>query len=275
MLPMTHRLQTPTGEATCFEWFNDASTVVLLTGMGIPAHSWWTTGPNAMLRKMMAEPYFLAPVLAERFHVVAYDRAGLGESTAPKHPRTMNDFLAELEAVIVGLAGEPPILVGHSIGGLIAFEWARRHIEEVRGLVLLDSSHPHQVRRMERWRPEAERVAFTEMVQEMKDHHPERPDYDRLFTVGESVAGTLDSLPLLVISRGIPLSAEDLQLGGEELPASAAERLANEWGVMQADLASASSMSTHLIAANSRHYPHFDEPRWTAEQIMNFLRLYA
>ena len=71
---------------------------------------------------------------------IAYARAGLGKSGGAG-PKTIDEHLADLAAVIDALApGRPVVLVGHSYGGLLATEFARRHPERLQGLVLVDPS---------------------------------------------------------------------------------------------------------------------------------------
>ncbi len=70
---------------------------------------------------------------------VAYARAGLGNSSTDGTPKTIDAHLADLGAVIDTLApGRKVVLVGHSYGGLLATEFARRHPERLQGLVLVD-----------------------------------------------------------------------------------------------------------------------------------------
>lgn len=66
---------------------------------------------------------------------VVYDRAGLGWSEAASSPRTLENILSDLR----NLQLAPFVLVGHSFGGLLALEYARRHREDVLGLVLVDA----------------------------------------------------------------------------------------------------------------------------------------
>ncbi len=71
--------------------------------------------------------------------VCVYDRAGLGWSEAAPIPRTLENVIADLEAILATLGSQPLILVGHSFGGLIALEYACRHLSELSGLVLVDA----------------------------------------------------------------------------------------------------------------------------------------
>ena len=70
---------------------------------------------------------------------IAYARAGLGKSGSGGTPNTIEKHLQDLGAVIDSLApGEAVVLVGHSYGGLLATEYARRHPDRLKGMVLVD-----------------------------------------------------------------------------------------------------------------------------------------
>ncbi len=56
---------------------------------------------------------------------------------------------AELHALLHGVGTMPPyVLVGHSMGGLVARVFIQLYREEVAGLALIDSSHPGQKSRL-------------------------------------------------------------------------------------------------------------------------------
>lgn len=70
-------------------------------------------------------------------HVVAPDQRGHGESEAPHDPIGVDLLAGDLAWLCQALSLERPLLVGHSLGGLIALETARR-LPEVAGVALLD-----------------------------------------------------------------------------------------------------------------------------------------
>jgi pimeloyl-ACP methyl ester carboxylesterase len=77
--------------------------------------------------------------------VCAYDRAGQGWSDDAAHPQDGREVAADLHTLLAS-AGEhgPYVLAGHSSGGTLAITYAARYPAQVAGMVLLDSSSPHQ-----------------------------------------------------------------------------------------------------------------------------------
>jgi pimeloyl-ACP methyl ester carboxylesterase len=70
-------------------------------------------------------PQFASP-LAERYHLVAYDLRGHGESAKPfdhSFYRESHRWADEVEAVIDGAALEEPVLVGWSLGGRVVRQY--------------------------------------------------------------------------------------------------------------------------------------------------------
>jgi pimeloyl-ACP methyl ester carboxylesterase len=82
----------------------------------------------------------ILPALLERYHVVAVDLRGYGDSAKPEGEAgydkgTMADDIAALINVL-GL--ERPLLVGHDRGGRVARRYALDRPDTLRGLALLD-----------------------------------------------------------------------------------------------------------------------------------------
>ena len=73
--------------------------------------------------------------------VITYDRAGMGSSDPGPLP-TPEHTIKELKNLLnkTGAPG-PYVLVGHSLGGLIARLYALKYPHQVAGLVFLDSTH--------------------------------------------------------------------------------------------------------------------------------------
>jgi pimeloyl-ACP methyl ester carboxylesterase len=77
--------------------------------------------------------------LAATTRVVAYDRAGLGESD-PVAELSLDQELGDLARVVAAAGRGPCVLVGHSWGGLLALLAAVLDPHTVCGLVLVDSA---------------------------------------------------------------------------------------------------------------------------------------
>ncbi|WP_169517098.1 alpha/beta fold hydrolase [Azohydromonas australica] len=76
----------------------------------------------------------------------AYNRPGYGASDPAATPRDGEHIVEELRGLLKSKGLQPPyVLVGHSAGGLYMQWFARRHPEEVAGLVLVDSTHPQHL----------------------------------------------------------------------------------------------------------------------------------
>ncbi|PPG32101.1 alpha/beta fold hydrolase [Pseudoclavibacter sp. RFBB5] len=85
-------------------------------------------------------------MLAERVRVVAYERAGYGESTPDPAPRTLDRLADDLDVVVNAQEPSRLVLVGHSWGGPIVRRLAARRLSAgapMDGLVLVDQSDEH------------------------------------------------------------------------------------------------------------------------------------
>src|SRR5262249_47398586 len=80
--------------------------------------------------------------LSARTRACAYDRAGMGWSDPSPRPLDAGALVADLEALLAqaSLPG-PYLLVAGSAGGLTAELFARRHPDDLAGLVLLPALH--------------------------------------------------------------------------------------------------------------------------------------
>lgn len=80
--------------------------------------------------------------LEDRFAVVAPDLAGFGASSKPEDETYDRAFhLANLDAALEAQDGEVVVL-GHSIGGVIAALWAAAHADRVRAVALISAPYP-------------------------------------------------------------------------------------------------------------------------------------
>jgi pimeloyl-ACP methyl ester carboxylesterase len=95
---------------------------------------------------------WVAQELATTGRVVTYERAGYAASTAaPGTALTLDDLVGHTVEMVEHVAdGRPVVLVGHSLGGYLALKAAGRLDADLRTVVLVDSSHPDELRRSQR-----------------------------------------------------------------------------------------------------------------------------
>jgi pimeloyl-ACP methyl ester carboxylesterase len=79
------------------------------------------------------------PHFARRFRVVAVDLAGHGESGTARRAWTMRAFGDDVVAVVEQLGLDEVVLVGHSMGGDVIVEAARRLDDRVKGVIPVDT----------------------------------------------------------------------------------------------------------------------------------------
>ncbi|MFK7837958.1 MAG: alpha/beta fold hydrolase [Sulfitobacter sp.] len=83
----------------------------------------------------------LAPLLAHRFHCIAPDQRGFGQSWAP--PEVSAYTGSKLVGDMAALVGEAPVYVlGHDWGAAVAYGLAMFRPELVRKLIIMNGVHP-------------------------------------------------------------------------------------------------------------------------------------
>ena len=71
------------------------------------------------------------PAFAERFRVISFDNRGIGESPTPPGPYTTVQMAEDLAGLVDGLGVERFHLLGVSMGGMIAQEYAIAHADRL------------------------------------------------------------------------------------------------------------------------------------------------
>jgi 2-(acetamidomethylene)succinate hydrolase len=97
--------------------------------------------PWVLLHGITANACVWDPVadrLGDRFHVVAVDQRGHGQSDAPAHGYAAADFAADIRGLIEELGAGPAVVVGHSMGARNALVTASRHPDAVAACVAID-----------------------------------------------------------------------------------------------------------------------------------------
>jgi pimeloyl-ACP methyl ester carboxylesterase len=112
----------------------DAPPVVLTHGWGMNSTAW----------------YYAKRQLAARFRLIVWDLPGLGESRGPdNHDYSLEKLARDLDAVLEFAGSQRAVIVGHSIGGMIALTWCRlfpdKQAHRLAGLVLANTTYTNPV----------------------------------------------------------------------------------------------------------------------------------
>jgi pimeloyl-ACP methyl ester carboxylesterase len=100
------------------------SAVILIHGLGADSHH-WTANIEA---------------LSQNFRVIALDQIGYGQSDKPLMRYTVENFCDYLHGFLQALKIPKTSLVGNSLGGWVALDFAIRHPQMVEKLVLVDAA---------------------------------------------------------------------------------------------------------------------------------------
>ena len=223
-------------------------------------------------------------LLRNKFQVCAYDRAGYGWSQIGPSPRITEQIVDELYALLEVAELEPPfILVGHSFGGFNVQYFSKLYPSLVAGMVLVESSHPQQFARLPdlpvrkkqrdssqrlttmfdasvlRLYPESHRLLVGNHLASYKFIRTQQREFMN-FTQSavqvDQVSRRLQ-IPLAVVTRGRRVWS-DTPYGLEQ------ERI---WMEMQQELLSLTDDSWQVIADESQHLVHLQQPELVAETI--------
>lgn len=104
------------------------------------------TGPAVILLHGFPEDWFayhrVMPLLAKHFTVVAVDLRGIGGSAATPDGYDAANMAKDVYQLVARLHLEHVYVVGHDIGGMVAYAFVRLYPESSRGVMLLDSPVP-------------------------------------------------------------------------------------------------------------------------------------
>lgn len=227
-------------------------------------------------------------LLEKQVKACAYDRAGYGWSEPGPSPRTTEHIVDELHKLLEVAGITPPyVLAGHSFGGYNMQYYAKAYPDEISGLVLVESSHPQQADLLPDLPARREKSKTSQTVtyfygQSTFEYYPEDVRYklmrilslDKNYSTyrresinfaisGNQVvrAGPLPDIPLIVITRGKRVWPENPY----------GNMLEYTWFEMQKDLARMTSSGRQIIATNSDHLIHLEEPDVVASAIMSIV----
>jgi pimeloyl-ACP methyl ester carboxylesterase len=259
-------------------------TVVLVAGSLGRGDVW-----SRDLLQPEGEREMVFPAVASFTHVIEYDRPGtIGEvntslepngplfypsrSDEVPQPRTGAEMVQELHDLLQAAEVPGPyVLVGHSVGGLYAQLYAMTYPDEVVGMVLVDATNeevweefakaltPEQWAIFEPGTVRNEELLAAYPAAEMNWTAPLLDDPTVQQVRQARVDAPLRPMPLYVLSHGIPF--------GEPFPGWPAEAMEAIMTDLQNDEASLVPNAKHVIATESGHNIHQDQPELVIEAI--------
>lgn len=118
------------GEINVIDEGIGGKTILLLPGQGTPS-------PYLDFKPLVTE-------LKKKNRVIVVEPFGYGLSSQTSRPRTIKHYIEELHEITKQLNLDNYVLMGHSIAGLYAVNYAQIYPEEMQGFIGIDSSTPEQ-----------------------------------------------------------------------------------------------------------------------------------
>lgn len=117
------------GASLCYEEHGAGPALVLIHGLGASTYTW----------------RYNIDGLARDFRVVAVDLLGFGHSQRlADADYSLTGHARRLALLLERLGIDQAVIVGHSLGGLVALHFAERYPQRVRGLVLVAPATPRE-----------------------------------------------------------------------------------------------------------------------------------
>ena len=207
-------------------------TVILESGLGQGREAW---------AKILSD-------VADLTRVVAYDRAGLGQSEPGPKPRTAQQMAGELHTALKNAGLAPPyVLVAHSGSGFTVRVFASLYPKEVAGLVFVDPTQEGLTDWIKTHQPEVWKQLETE-----KQKAPEGGVRDEILAADTSqkqaqTAGPLPDVPVILLT-------------GMRTDNFRTPELLAAWLNLHQEWLKKIPHGKHVLAQNSGHFIQDQEP---------------
>jgi len=101
----------------------EGEDIVLISGLSADHLAW--------------EPIYAA--LTQRYRVLRFGNRGVGQTTTPSGPYSINRMADDVTVLLDALQIDAAHIVGHSMGGYIAQQFAVAHAAKLKKLILMTS----------------------------------------------------------------------------------------------------------------------------------------
>ena len=238
------------------------------------------------------EPVF--PMLAEHAYVIAPDLLGHGDSDKPRGDYSLGAFASSLRDLLHKLDHEDVTVVGHSLGGGVAMQFAYMYPEHCERIVLVGSGG---LGRDVSWALRAATVPGAELILPLIAN-------SHIREAGATVGRLLRHLPfrarpsMVELARGYASLADSparsafvhtlrsvVEPGGQRVSANDKLYLTEGrptlivWGALDTVIPVSHAYDAHAsipgsvleIFEQSEHFPHMDEPERFATVLLSFI----
>src|SRR5829696_2087620 len=270
-----------------YRWYPPPSEMVDVGGSSMHLHSTGEEGraPTVVMDSGLGgtvlDWQLVQPGVAKFARVCSYDRGGMGWSDPGAQPRTSQQIVEELHALLNNAEVQGPyVLVGHSFGGTNVQLYASQYPNEVAGMVLVDSATEDEmlVTLTEELQGSPvrnkilatigvtrlpytlggetdERTAISTHAKDTYEVSDERTSWEESFEQRRASPLSLGDKPLIVLTAGAFQVPPDAGIPQEQIDSFLEAR-----SEFQADLPLHSQNSERIIAEDSGHDIHLDQP---------------
>ncbi|SIT37320.1 Alpha/beta hydrolase fold protein [Paraburkholderia ribeironis] len=255
-----------TFDGTAYSVAGEGETLVLIHGVGMNRRVW--------------EPQVEA--LRTQFRVISYDMLGHGGSRLPAASPQLGDYAAQLLALLDHLGVQTAHVVGHSMGSLIALEFALQYPSRVASVTALNAVYD---------RTPSQRAAVMQRAASLNSGL-DQPSIDatlarwfddpvpgHLAQVADLVRSLLESVDLEGYARTYRLFASSDQAHVGRLPQLAMPALfmtgecdPNSSPAMSESMAAAAPLGRAEIIASERHMMNVTAPSIVNQRLLHFIR---
>jgi pimeloyl-ACP methyl ester carboxylesterase len=254
-------------DGTAYSVAGEGDALVLIHGVGMNRGVW---APQV-------------DALQDSFRVVSYDMLGHGASRLPTALPGLDEYAAQLAALLDHLRIDVAHVVGHSMGSLIALEFALQYPERVASVVALNAVYD---------RTPTQRAAVMQRAALLEGGGLEQPSIDatvarwfddpvpgHLAQVAELVRSLLETVNPEGYARTYRLFASSDQAHVGRLPQLTVPALfmtgecdSNSSPAMSHSMAAAAPRGRAEIIANERHMMNVTAPAIVNQRLVQFIR---
>lgn len=200
-------------------------------------------------------------VLKNKLPMFIYERPGMGDNPAVGGKRDPCTISKELHDRLIAFGVKPPyLLVGHSLGGLYQYVFAKMYPDDVFGIVLIDPTHPKHFEIVEQTHP-----GVAMMIKGMQAVGIGGSTQKREFN---DQTQCLDQL-----SMEIPLKIPSQLLFSGRADPIANEEYIKEWGKLNQDWIIKLGNAPSDIIWDSGHYIQREDPSEVASVVLKMASL--